>query len=534
MDEKVFLFHPFNDYYFRIEENFLANLGGENILKEVLRTEGITKEFPGVTALKDVSFNLYKGEVHALVGENGAGKSTLIQILTGAMTPTKGKIVIFGKEYNKLDPIKTSSDPNLAIAAVYQELVLANYLNVADNVLLGIEPSKVGFIKEKEKRTKVLELIKSLGYHGINLDIKVKDLSRAQQGIVAILKVMSRKAKIVIFDEPTASLGAKEIEVLFKVIDRLKKSGVSIIYISHRLEEVFKIADRVSVLKDGCLVGQLKINEVDMNKLINLMVGREINSHLYDLTRKIGKEVFRCEAIKSRYIKDFSLSLHSGEVVGIYGLVGSGRTEAARAVFGADQVIAGNVFVKGKKISIKSPVIAKKYSLCYLPEDRRSLGLALQLNVKNNINLASYNDISKFGFINLKKGDNKASHFVKLLDIKTPSLSQIVSKLSGGNQQKVVIAKWLAAKSDIFFMDEPTVGIDVGSKNEIYSLINDLARQGKGIVFISSYMTELMSICDKIVVIKDRKVVGQIERKEFFEEKILKMAIERKGEINNA
>jgi len=503
-------------------------------LEEVLRTEGITKEFPGVIALKDVFFNLHKGEVHALVGENGAGKSTLIQILTGAMKPTEGKIIIFGKKYEQLNPIKTLSDPNLAIAAVYQELVLANYLNVADNVLLGIEPAKNGFIKEKEKRTKVLELLESVGYSGLDLDVKVKDLSRAQQGIVAILKVMSRNAKIVIFDEPTASLGAKEIEVLFKVIDRLRKSGVSIIYISHRLEEIFKIADRVSVLKDGQLVGQLKINEVDMNKLIRLMVGREINEHLYDSTREIGQEIFRCENIKSRYIKDFSLSLHSGEIVGMYGLVGSGRTEAVRAVFGADHMVSGHIFVKGKQLNIKSPVVAKKYSLSYLPEDRRNLSLALQLNVKNNINLASYSNISKFGFVNLKKGDSRAHHFVKLLDIKTPNLSQIVSKLSGGNQQKVVIAKWLAAKSDVFFMDEPTVGIDVSSKNEIYSLINDLARQGKGIVFISSYMPELMSICDKILVIKDKKVVGQIERKDFSEERILKMAIKRKAEEKNA
>lgn len=504
------------------------------ILKEVLRTEGITKEFPGVTALKEVAFNLYEGEIHALVGENGAGKSTLIQILTGAMTPTKGKVVVFGKEYKKLDPIKTSTDPNLGISAVYQELVLANYLSVVDNILLGIEPTKVGFIKEKEKKEIVLELLRSVDYSDLNLDLKVKDLSRAQQGIVAILKVMSRKARIVIFDEPTASLGSKEIEVLFKVIDRLKRSGVSIIYISHRLEEIFKIADRVSVLKDGKLVSKSKVSEVNINKLISLMVGREIDSSIYDSSRKIGKEIFRCENISNMYVNDFFLSLHSGEIVGIYGLVGSGRTESLRAIFGADRIFSGNIFIKGKEVKINSPVVAKKYSLSYLPEDRRSLGLALQLSVMSNINLASYNYFSRFGFINLNEERIRSNRFVKMLDIKTPSVSQIVSKLSGGNQQKVVIAKWLAAKSDIFFMDEPTVGIDVGSKNEIYNLINDLAKRGKGIVFVSSYMPELMSICDKIVVIKNRKVIGQIERKDFSEERILKMAIEIKTEDINA
>jgi len=296
-------------------------------LEEVLRVEGISKEFPGVFALKNVFFNLYKGEVHALVGENGAGKSTLIKILTGALTPTKGKIVIFGKEYDKLDPILTLLSQDIGIAAVYQELFLANYLNVVDNVLLGIEPSKLGFISMREKKEKVFELLKSIKYVDLRVDLKVKDLSVAQQGIVAILKVMSRNAKIIIFDEPTASLGSREVAVLFEVINKLRKSGVSIIYISHRLEEVFKIADRISVLKDGQLVGEAKIGEVDMNKLISLMVGREIDSNLYDSSRKIGSEIFRCEEIKNMKVKNISFSVHAGEIVGMYGLVGSGRTE---------------------------------------------------------------------------------------------------------------------------------------------------------------------------------------------------------------
>jgi ribose transport system ATP-binding protein len=497
-------------------------------LEEVLRVEGISKEFPGVFALKNVFFNLYKGEVHALVGENGAGKSTLIKILTGALTPTKGKIVIFGKEYDKLDPILTLLSQDIGIAAVYQELFLANYLNVVDNVLLGIEPSKLGFVSMRGKKEKVFELLKSIRYTDLRVDLKVKDLSVAQQGIVAILKVMSRNAKIIIFDEPTASLGSRESAVLFEVIDKLRKSGVSIIYISHRLEEVFKIADRVSVLKDGQLVGEAKIGEVDMNKLISLMVGRKIDSNLYDSSRKIGKEIFRCEGIKNTKVRNISFSVHAGEIVGMYGLVGSGRTEVARAIFGADKIFSGRIFIKGKQVKIKSPVFAKKSLLSYLPDDRRNLGLAMQLSVMNNINLASYENISRFGFVDLKKERFVVGNLIKALSIKTPSMFQIVSKLSGGNQQKVVISRWLAARSDIFLMDEPTIGIDVGAKNEMYKLINNLARQGKGIIFISSHMPELIAICDRIIVMKEGQIAGEIKRQNFYEEKILKMAIENR------
>jgi len=315
---------------------------------------------------------------------------------------------------------------------------------------------------------------------------------------------------------------------LFEVIDKLRKSGVSIIYISHRLEEVFKIADRVSVLKDGQLVGEAKIGEVDMDKLISLMVGRKIDSNLYDSSRKIGKEIFRCEGIKNTKVRNISFSVHAGEIVGMYGLVGSGRTEVARAIFGADKIFSGRIFIKGKQVKIKSPVFAKKSLLSYLPDDRRNLGLAMQLSVMNNINLASYENISRFGFVDLKKERFVVGNLIKALSIKTPSMFQIVSKLSGGNQQKVVISRWLAARSDIFLMDEPTIGIDVGAKNEMYKLINNLARQGKGIIFISSHMPELIAICDRIIVMKEGQIAGEIKRQNFCEEKILKMAIENR------
>jgi len=491
------------------------------ILEEVLKVEGLSKEFPGVLALENVSFNLYKGEVHALVGENGAGKSTLIKILTGALSPTKGKVIVFGKSYEKLDPILSQ---NLGIAAVYQEMVLANYLNVVDNVFLGIEPSNWGFDRKGEKIKKLRDLMKSLNYE-MDSKAEVKNLSAAQQGMVAIMRSLVRNAKILIFDEPTASLSDREVKILFSVIRSLQKQSISIIYISHRLEEVFEISNRISVLKDGKLVGEKITSETNSNDLIKMMVGREIENQIYDLDRKIGEEIFRCENLVNDRIKSISFNLKSGEIVGVYGLIGSGRTEMARAIFGADKLWNGKLFINGKEIKLKSPIISKKHGLSYLPEDRRRQGLALQLGLKLNVNLASYEDRSNFGFVDLKKEKFVTLDLVKALEIKTPSISQKVSNLSGGTQQKVVVAKWLAAKSKIFIMDEPTVGIDVGAKNEIYKLINRLAKEGSAILFISSYMPELIAICDKILVMKDGKIAGEVNRQNFSEEEILKMAI---------
>ncbi len=493
------------------------------MLEEVLKVENLSKKFPGVTALENVSFNLYKGEVHALVGENGAGKSTLIKILTGALSPSSGKIILFGKSYEKLDTMLTQQ---IGISAVYQEMVLANYLNVVDNVFLGIEPSKFGFDKKGEKVKKLRELMKSLNYDGaIDPQVEVRNLSAAQQGMVAIMRALVRNAKILIFDEPTASLSDREVKILFSVIRNLQKQAISIIYISHRLEEVFDISNRISVLKDGKLVGEKITSETNSDDLIKMMVGRDIDVNIYDKDRKIGEELFRCENLMNERIKDISFSLKSGEIVGIYGLIGSGRTETARAIFGADKLFRGKLFINGREIKLKSPIISKKHNLSYLPEDRRRQGLALQLDIKLNVNLASYGDRSNFGFVDLKKEKFVTLDLVKALEIKTPSISQRVSNLSGGTQQKVVVAKWLAAKSKVFIMDEPTVGIDVGAKNEIYKLINKLAKEGSSILFISSYMPELIAICDRIFVMKDGKFVGEVKRQNFSEEEILKMAI---------
>lgn len=484
---------------------------------------GINKSFPGVQALKDVDFYLKPGEAKALVGENGAGKSTLIKILTGAYSQDSGEIFVFGKKIEKMTPIISEQ---LGISAVYQNLVLANHLTVAENILLGNEPSKWGFVSKKTMFKEAEKVLDKIGYADvISPDQKLSELTAAQQGMVAIARALSRNARIMIFDEPTAVLAAREVKELFRVIKQLKENGISIIYISHRLEEIFELCDTALVLKDGKVVGEREVSETNIDELISMMVGREIKKDLYNPNKNIGKEVLRIENLSNFKLKNCSLTVREGEIVGLYGLVGSGRTELSRAIFGADPIDSGKIFFEGKEVKIKSPSGAIKLGLGLIPEDRRQHGLALKLNVKHNINLPVYEKIGKMGFISLSKEIENARNFVKILSIKTPSLKQIVSNLSGGNQQKVVVAKWLASKSKVFIMDEPTNGIDVGAKEEIYELMNNLAMEGAGVLFISSYMPELMSICDRIVVMREGKVVGEIPHEEFSEEKILSMAI---------
>lgn len=483
----------------------------------------INKSFPGVQALKDVDFYLKPGEAKALVGENGAGKSTLIKILTGAYSQDSGEIFIFGQKIEKMTPIISEQ---LGISAVYQNLVLANHLTVAENILLGNEPSRLGFINKRIMYREAERVLEKIGYADvISPDQKLSELTAAQQGMVAIARALSREAKVIIFDEPTAVLAAREVAELFRVIKQLKENGISIIYISHRLEEIFEFCDNALVLKDGNVVGERKIAETNIDELIAMMVGREIKKNFYNPNKKIGKEVLRIENLSNFKLKNCSLSLREGEIVGIYGLVGSGRTELSRAIFGADPIDSGKIFVEGKEVKIKRPTSAIRLGLGLIPEDRRQQGLALKLNVKHNINLPIYDKIGKMGFINLSKETKNAKNFVKVLSIKTPSINQVVANLSGGNQQKVVVAKWLASKSKVFIMDEPTNGIDVGAKEEIYQLMNDLANEGAGVLFISSYMPELMSICDRIVIMREGRIVGEIPREEFKEEKILAMAI---------
>lgn len=498
----------------------------ENNFDNSVIMRNITKTFPGVVALSNVNFSIKKGEVRGLVGENGAGKSTLIKILTGAYTPDEGEIQIFGERFEALNPIISE---RMGIAVVYQDLMLASHLTVYENIFLGSEFAKFGLINKKAMIKKTEELLRSLQYDKIiNPVDKVSNLSSAHKGMVAIAKALTKKAKVLILDEPTAVLAEKEINELFRVIKQLKNEGISIIYISHRLEEVFEICDTVTVLKDGKVVGHKKVEETTEDELITMMVGRDLKKEMFR-EREIGEEILRVENIKSGKVKNCSFSLRAGEIVGLYGLVGSGRTELARALFGAEPIEEGKIYLKGQEIKKLSPSRAIKKKMGFVPEERREHGLALKLTVKENINLPIYSRISKLGLVKTKEELKNTHNFIKSLSIKTPSIYQKVENLSGGNQQKVVLAKWLASESEVFILDEPTNGIDVGAKEEIYELINELASRKNAILFISSYIPELMSICDRILVMREGTIVGEVKRKDFSEERILSLAIKNKN-----
>jgi ribose transport system ATP-binding protein len=487
--------------------------------------KNISKTFPGVKALDDVSFAVKPGEVKALVGENGAGKSTLIKILTGAYSLEEGEIFVNGAKIEKMTPIISE---HLGIAAVYQNLVLANHLTVAENVMMGSMPTRFGFLNKKILAQKTQEILEQIGYAGvIHPMITVGKLSASQQGMVAIVRALSRNANIIIFDEPTAVLAAREVDELFRVIRWLREQNISIIYISHRLEEIFKLCDTVAVMKDGKFVGERQVSDTNEDELISMMVGRDLSQDHYDSSRIIGEEILRVTHLSNKYVKDCSLQIKQGEIVGLYGLVGSGRTELSRALFGADSIDEGELYVKGKLLQTPNPRKSIDHEMGLLPEDRRRQGLAQRLSVKHNINMPIYPRIGTLGIVHVGKEKNTCDHFIKALAIKTPSPDQIVRNLSGGNQQKVVVAKWLASRSKVFLMDEPTIGIDVGAKEEIYTLINTLAREGSAILMISSYMTELMGICDRILVMRNGTIVANVDRKDFNEERILAFAIKQ-------
>lgn len=485
--------------------------------------KNISKTFPGVRALDHVNFAVRPGEVKALVGENGAGKSTLIKILTGAYTLEEGEIFINGAKVEKMTPMISE---HLGIAAVYQNLVLANHLTVAENVMMGEMPTTFGWLNKRALRQKTQEILERIGYAGvIDPTTVVNKLSASQQGMVAIVRALSRNANILIFDEPTAVLAAREVDELFRVIRWLREQNFSVIYISHRMEEIFKLCDTVAVMKDGKYVGEKQVANTNEDDLIAMMVGRGVSQDHYDATRKLGDEKLRVERLSNAKLKNCGLSVKQGEIVGLYGLVGSGRTELSRALFGADPITSGDIYVNGKAITAMTPRKAIDHKMGLLPEDRRTQGLAQLLSVKHNINMAIYPRIATMGIIHPAKETATSNQFIKSLAIKTPSPNQLVRNLSGGNQQKVVVAKWLASQSKVFIMDEPTNGIDVGAKEEIYNLINTLAREGSAILMISSYMTELMSICDRILVMQNGAIVADVARPDFDEERLLALAI---------
>ena len=485
--------------------------------------QGISKRYPGVLALDDAKFELNSGEVHALVGENGAGKSTLVKILSGIAKQDSGHIYLTGKEINLNGP---RSAQDLGISIIHQELNLMPDLTIAQNIFIGREPRKFNFwLKDKELASEAKKLFQELH---LNLDPnrKVEGLSVAQQQMVEIVKALSFNSKVLIMDEPTAALTSNEIDELFRIIRGLRNKGVGIVHISHRLEELKQISDRITVMRDGKFVETLNTQEATVEKIISLMVGRTIFQeapHIPNTQKQpIVLEVKNLN--NGRFVQDVSFKLHKGEILGFAGLVGAGRTEVLRTIFGADKLISGEILVHGKKVKINKPQDAVKFGLGYLSEDRKLLALALPLDIESNIVLGVYRRFAKFGWTNARRIKVAAEKQVKNLAIRTPSTTQRVGNLSGGNQQKVAIGKWLTADSEIIIFDEPTRGIDVGAKSEIYKLMNELIDNGKSIVMISSELPEILRMSHRIVVMCEGKITGELTSSEANQESIMALA----------
>jgi ribose transport system ATP-binding protein len=489
----------------------------------LLKIEYITKRFPGVLALDKVSLDLRKGEVHAIVGENGAGKSTLMKILTGVYQYDEGRITFKGEEISFNTPHEAIQK---GISIIYQELNLIPHLTVAQNIFIGREPMISGMVIDKKKMNEdASKLLKSLNVD-IDPDTVLRKLSVSKQQMVEIAKALSEKSEILIMDEPTSALSEAEIDELFKIIHKLQKEGVSVIYISHRLEELARIVDRVTVMRDGKHIGTYDYSSITMNELINLMVGRTLDSKFPKRDVEKGGKIFEAKNLTRKgVLNDISFELFQGEVLGIAGLMGAGRTELARAIFGVDRLDSGKIILNGKELSIKSPIDAIKSGIGYVTEDRKVDGLALKLAVDTNIILANVRAITNLiGVILKRKKKDLAKKYINDLRIKTPSAEQLVKNLSGGNQQKIVLAKWLCRYSKILILDEPTRGIDVGAKFEIYELINSMVKEGVGIIMISSELPEILGLSDRILVLHEGNLTGILDKSEATQEKILNLA----------
>lgn len=488
-----------------------------------LAFENISMEFPGVKALDRMSFSADQGEVVAFLGENGAGKSTLLKILNGDYRHTEGKIWINGKE-------AAFSSPNEAIAAgisvIYQERQLAPFLSVAENIFIGSMPKKGRMIDFKKLNQNTQTIIDEFGLP-ISPFQKVKDISVAHQQMVEIMKAYSRNADIICFDEPTAPLTDAEVSILFKIIQKLKKMNKVIIYVSHRMNELFQIADRVIVFKDGKFVADKKIGETNEPELIRLMVGRDLGDVFNDLERSetFGDTILEMKNVSTDQIKEVSLHVRAGEIVGLSGLAGAGRTETARAIFGADPIKGGEMVLDGQRYTPKNPRDAMNRGVAYCPEDRKLEGLALIRSVKENAGICILHKLSRAGFVDKKKESEFIRQAIGDFAIKTPSPEQKVINLSGGNQQKVILARWMAIQPRLVIFDEPTKGIDVGAKAEIYHMICETARRGVAVILISSELTEVIGLSDRILVMKDGRLRGEVMREEATESLVLSYAM---------
>lgn len=488
-----------------------------------LEMRGITKSYPGVRALEDVHIEVRAGEVHALVGENGAGKSTLMKILAGAQPKDAGEILLDGAPATMDSPLRAME---MGVSIIYQEFNLVPYLNAAENIFLGREPRGrlPGFVDFRTMYREAQAIIDRLG---VRMDVRtpVHRLSIAQQQMVEIAKATSRKCRIIVMDEPSATLTEHELERLFALIRQLRDEGVAIVYISHRLEEVFAVCDRVTVLRDGRWIATHDVRDLSREDIIRLMVGRELKQMIPKEPVERGEPALEVTDLRrGDVLRGVSLTVHQGEILGIAGLVGAGRTELVRAIFGADRIDGGSIRLFGKPVRVRSPQDAIRLGIGLVTEDRKAQGLVLGMVVRENITLANLGAISVMSFVRAGREREIAHKYVTDLTVRTPSIEQTVSNLSGGNQQKVVLAKWLFTNSRVLIFDEPTRGIDVGAKTEIYQLMNALAARGAAIIMVSSELPEVLGMADRILVMHDGRVAGELSRAEATQEGIMHLA----------
>ncbi len=489
--------------------------------KILLEMKGIGKSFPGVKALEGVNLTVREGEVHALLGENGAGKSTLIKILSGAYSKDEGQILWEGQPVEIKNPQDAQA---LGISTIYQEFNLAPHLTVAENIFLGHLPTKGALIDWAQARKRAAEILDSLGV-SLSVDTPASTLSVAEQQLVEIAKALNRKTRVLIMDEPSAVLGEKDLEKLFDVVRSLQANGIGIIYISHRLQEIFELANQVTVLKDGRYIDTRTVSEVTMDQLVRLMIGRDLQDVYPKRTPKLGEVLLEVKNIsRPKILHDISFQLRAGEIVGFAGITGSGRTELARVIFGADPY-SGEMWLSGQPYKAHSPQDAIRNRVALVTEDRKAQGLFLKLSVKINTTISGLKDLCRLGVIKLREEVEQVQGLIKQLSIKTPSTEFTVVNMSGGNQQKVVLARWLSIGTRIFILDEPTRGIDVGSKSEIYQIMAELTEQGVGIIMISSELPEVLGMSDRVMVMREGRLVKELPRAEASEEAIMLYAV---------
>ena len=491
-------------------------------MEPILQVKNISKVFPGVKALTDVSIDFYPGECHTLVGENGAGKSTLIKIMSGVYTPTEGQVIFEGKEMHFTAPGQAI---DAGIAVIQQELSIAKDLTIAENVYLGREPRKGRFLDRAKMNKDTQEI---LDFMKVNLKATqiAGKLNAAQQQMVEIAKVISKNAKVVVMDEPTSSLSDSEIEALFEQVRIMKEKKVALIYITHRMKELPQICERVTVLRDGCKVDTMMVKDVTEQQIVASMVGRDIGDYYNKHVHTQGKEMLRVEHLtRAGVFEDISFTAYAGEIVGFSGLVGAGRTEVMEAIFGATPIDSGKVYLEGKEVNWKTPKDAIEANVGLVTEDRRRTGLLLKKNIRQNISLPSLPwHKSKLGFVDTAWEKKTAQEYFDRLRVKAPSINTILSTLSGGNQQKVILGKWLAANSRVMILDEPTRGIDVNARSEFYALMNDFVESGGCIIMISSELPEILGVADRVIVMRGGKISGELSRDEANEQSVMQLA----------